>query len=69
MLYGSGISAPGPGIEPASPALQGGFLTTGPPGKTPRSKLINANVRGGVVVEGEEYEEEEKRTKAAAAKR
>ena len=24
---------PGPGIEPVSPALQGGFLTTGPPGK------------------------------------
>ena len=70
MLCGSGISAPGPGIEPASPALQGGFLTTGPPGKTPRSKLINANVQGGVGVEGEKYEEEEeKRTKAAAAKR
>ena len=24
---------PGPGIEPVSPALAGGFLTTGPPGK------------------------------------
>ena len=24
---------PGSGIEPVSPALQGGFLTTGPPGK------------------------------------
>ena len=24
---------PGLGIEPASPALQGGFLTTGPPEK------------------------------------
>ena len=24
---------PGPGIEPVSPALQEGFLTTGPPGK------------------------------------
>ena len=23
-----------PGIEPAYPALQGGFLTTGPPGKS-----------------------------------
>ena len=23
-----------PGIEPSSPALQGGFLTTGPPGKS-----------------------------------
>ena len=26
-----GILVPGPGIEPMSPALQGGFLTTGPP--------------------------------------
>ena len=25
---------PGPGIEPASPALAGGFLTTAPPGKS-----------------------------------
>ena len=25
---------PGPGIEPMSPALAGGFLTTVPPGKT-----------------------------------
>ena len=24
----------GPGIEPVSPALAGGFLTTGPPGKS-----------------------------------
>ena len=24
---------PEPGIEPVSPALAGGFLTTGPPGK------------------------------------
>ena len=24
---------PGPGLEPVSPALAGGFLTTGPPGK------------------------------------
>ena len=28
-----GILVPGPGIEPASPALAGGFLTTGSPGK------------------------------------
>ena len=27
-----GISVPQPGIELASPALQGGFLTTRPPG-------------------------------------
>ena len=26
---------PGPGIEPVSPAFQGRFLTTGPPGKPP----------------------------------
>ena len=25
---------PGPGIEPVSPALAGGFLTPGPPGKS-----------------------------------
>ena len=28
------ILVPGPGIKPASPALRGGFLTTGPPGKS-----------------------------------
>ena len=28
-----GILAPQPGIEPTAPALEGGFLTTGPPGK------------------------------------
>ena len=28
-----------PGIEPMSPALQGGFLTTGPPGKSPKPGL------------------------------
>ena len=27
---------PQPRIEPASPALEGGFLTTGPPGKLPQ---------------------------------
>ena len=27
-----GISVPRPGMEPTSPALQGDFLTTGPPG-------------------------------------
>ena len=30
-----GILVPRPGIEPVSPALEGGFLTTGPPGKSP----------------------------------
>ena len=30
---------PGPGLEPVSPALAGGFLTTAPPGK-PRVRLL-----------------------------
>ena len=30
-----GILAPQPGIEPVPPALEGGVLTTGPPGKSP----------------------------------
>ena len=30
-----GILVPQPGIKPASPAMQGGFLTTGLPGKSP----------------------------------
>ena len=29
-----GILVPQPGIEPMSPALEGGVLTTGPPGKS-----------------------------------
>ena len=29
-----GILVPWPGMEPASPALQGGFLTTGLPGQS-----------------------------------
>ena len=29
-----GNLVPQPGIEPVSPALEGGFLTTGPPGKS-----------------------------------
>ena len=29
-----GILVPRPGIEPVSPALEGGFLTTGPPVKS-----------------------------------
>ena len=31
---GCGILVPRPGMEPASPVLEGGFLTTGPPGKS-----------------------------------
>ena len=30
---------PGPGIEPVSPALAGGFLTTAPPGKSQLDSL------------------------------
>ena len=30
---------PGPGLEPMSPALAGGFLTTAPPGKSPSYDL------------------------------
>ena len=33
------ISSPHPGIEPASPALAGGFFTTEPPGKLKMTKL------------------------------
>ena len=31
---------PGPGIEPVSPALAGGFLTTVPPGKSQNESSI-----------------------------
>ena len=31
---------PGPGLEPLSPALAGGFLTTAPPGKF-RTAILN----------------------------
>ena len=34
---------PGPGLEPVSPALAGGFLTTAPPGK---SSLLDARIIG-----------------------
>ena len=36
--------APGPGIEPATPALEGKVLTTGPPGKS-RKYSLAANAR------------------------
>ena len=35
------VGLPGPGLEPVSPALAGGFLTTVPPGKSLRV-LINS---------------------------
>ena len=31
---------PGPGIEPVSPTLAGGFLTTAPPGKSKTKALL-----------------------------
>ena len=34
---------PGPGLEPVSPALAGGFLTTAPPGKPAKYILIAAD--------------------------
>ena len=37
-----GILVPGPGMKPASPALEGGFLTTGPPGKPHQQLLLIA---------------------------
>ena len=33
---------PGPGLEPVSPALAGGLLTTAPPGKPPLGEILNA---------------------------
>ena len=36
---------PGPGLEPVSPALTGGFLTTAPPGKSCASFLRRLNSR------------------------
>ena len=45
LLWHVGLVAPRPvilvprlGIEPVSPALRGGFLTTGPPGKSPSQR-------------------------------
>ena len=41
----------GPGLEPAFPALAGGFLTTAPPGK-PQSPLLEEQVQVGIAVPG-----------------
>ena len=35
---------PGPGLEPVSPALAGGFLTTAPPGKVPHIPNFNSTL-------------------------
>ena len=37
-----GILVPQPGIEPTSPALDGGFFTTGPPGKSQRAYNLDS---------------------------
>ena len=50
-----GILVPRPGIEPMSPALHGGFLTTGPPGRSPtllighsKDTIINVSIIKGL---------------------
>ena len=42
----------GPGLEPVSPALTGGFLTTAPPGKSRQYSFI---VLGSAEFEGESF--------------
>ena len=37
-----------PGLDPVSPALAGGFLTTAPPGKSPHSILLVSSVQNTV---------------------
>ena len=44
------ILVPQPGIEPMSPALEGGFLITGLPGKSLNQALIRHSMRDLVVV-------------------
>ena len=41
-LAACGILIPRPGIEPSSPALEGGLSTTGLPGKSPRLGRISS---------------------------
>ena len=41
---------PGPGIEPTSPALAGGFLTSGPPGRSPLKFLLREFFARGEIV-------------------
>ena len=35
---------PGPGMEPVSPTLVGGFLTAGPPGKSPNVTFLKSEI-------------------------
>ena len=46
---------PGPGLEPMSPALAGGFLTTAPPGK-PRKLKIEGTFSCAFSVETSQYD-------------
>ena len=46
---------PGPGSEPVSPALAGGFLTTGPLGRSPRSQFWMNQFKGGKKLSKKEY--------------
>ena len=39
-----GILVARPGIEPASPVLEGGFFTTGPPGKSQRGYFFTHKI-------------------------
>ena len=41
-----GILIPRPGMEPVSPALEGGALTTGPPEKSPRAPSLHDSTEG-----------------------
>ena len=40
---------PGPGLEPVSPALAGGFLTTAPPGKSQEGSFYESSDHFGSV--------------------
>ena len=46
---------PGPGIEPVSPALAGGFLTTAPPGKSLlvsyKAHSLGENLQGIMIIQ------------------
>ena len=42
-----GIPIPRPGIKPRSPALEGGFLTTGSPGKSLKSIILKGSFNQG----------------------
>ena len=46
---------PGPGIEPVSSALARGFLTTGPPGKSPSfpfKETLSPEIPGNIFKQG-----------------